>query len=418
MKRKVAFMVSLRFVHNLNHQFNCMKTKLTLLALVCISFALSATTLKLTVTNPNKVDLKDVPVVVKLDNYKKIPIKKRSQLAVLADGKQISSQLDDLNADGNPDELVFLVDLKANESRKLTVKTICQKKRVAFSSEVYADLIAKEKDGTRKFVKEASSTKNDMYNAMHHHGVAFESSMIAYRIYFDNKSTIDVYGKKKQQLEIAATGWYPTDEQLATGYGDDILLVSGWVGVGTVKGWDGKKATHIDKFDKRTQRIVATGNLRTVVESNVEGWQYEGKKINLSVRYILYARHRDAICEITASEDIKNLTTGVQQIGGGKLYSDNKLVGSWGTYFPQPDSVKYGKETAGLGVYIPQKYNGKQVTSGVDNLILMQYKKGEVIRFYLTAAWLKEENTPFTSEDKFFTYLKSWSENLQESVVE
>ncbi len=418
MKRKEAFLVSLRFIHNKNTYFNHMKTKLTLLALVCISFAVSATTLKLSVTNPNKVDLKDVPVVVKLDNYKRIPIKKRSQLAVLADGKQISSQLDDLNADGNPDELVFLVDLKANESRKLTVKTICQKKRVAFSSEVYADLIAKEKDGTRKFVREASSTKNDMYNAMHHHGVAFESSMIAYRIYFDNKSTIDVYGKKKQQLEIAATGWYPTDEQLAAGYGDDILLVSGWVGVGTVKGWNGQKATHIDKFDKRTQRIVATGNLRTVVESNVEGWQYEGKKINLSVRYILYARHRDAICEITASEDIQNLATGVQQIGGGKLYSDNKLVGSWGTYFPQPDSVKYGKETAGLGVYVPQKYNGKQVLSGVDNLILMQYKKGEIIRFLFTAASLKEEKDPFTSDELFFGYLKSWSENLQESVVE
>jgi hypothetical protein len=417
MKRKVAFMVSLRFIHNLNNHFNCMKTKLTLLALVCLGFTLSATSINLTVTNPNKTDLKDVPVVVKLDNYKKIPLKKRSQLAVLADGKQISSQLDDLNADGNPDELVFLVDLKANESRKLTVVTIDEKKRVVFPAEVYADLITKEKDGTRKFVREASSTKNDMYNAMHHHGVAFESSMIAYRIYFDNKSTIDIYGKKKQQLEIAATGWYPTDEQLAKGYGDDILLVSGWVGVGTVKGWDGKKATHIDKFDKRTQRIVATGNLRTVVESNVEGWQYEGKKINLSVRYILYARHRDAICEVSASEDIQNIATGVQQIGGGELYSDNKLVGSWGTYYPQPDSVKYGKETTGLGVYIPQKYNGKQILSGVDNLILLQYKKGETLRFFLTAAWLKEENNPFTSSEQFFAYLKSWSVNLGEPIV-
>ena len=116
------------------------------------------------------------------------------------------------------DELIFLLDFKANESRKVTIKTISPKKRLKFPTEVYADLIVKEKDGSHKFVDEVSSTQNNMYNALHHHGVAFESSLIGYRIYFDNKSTIDIYGKKKQQLELAATGWYPTDEQAAAGF--------------------------------------------------------------------------------------------------------------------------------------------------------------------------------------------------------
>lgn len=390
-----------------------MKTRILFFSMLFSPLFLHATTLKLTLRNPNAMAVDNAPVVLKLDNYKKISAAKRSSLAVFVDGKQISSQLDDLNNDGIADELVFLQNFKAAEIRTVLLKTICARKRIAFPAEVYADLIAKEKDGSRKFVKEASSTKNDMYNAMHHHGVAFESALIAYRIYFDNKSTIDIYGKKKPQLEIAATGWYPTDEQLAAGYGDDILLVSGWVGVGTVKGWNGQKATHIDKFDKRTQRIVSVGNLRAIVESEVQGWQYEGKKIDMTVRYIIYARHRDAVCEITASEDIENLVTGVQRIGGGELLSSNELVGSWGNYFPQPDSVKYGKETAGLGVYVPVQYKGKQVQSGVDNLILMPYKKGEILRFYLTAAALKEENTPFTASDKFFAYLTKWKEELK-----
>lgn len=394
-----------------------MKTRTLFFLLMFSPLFLHAITLKLTLRNPNAVAVDNAPVVLKLDNYKKISAAKRSSLAVFVDGKQISSQLDDLNNDGVADELVFLQNFKAGEIRTVLLKTICDKNRIAFPAEVYADLIAKEKDGTRKFVKEASSTKNDMYNAMHHHGVAFESALMAYRIYFDNKSTIDIYGKKKPQLEIAATGWYPTDEQLAAGYGDDILLVSGWVGVGTVKGWNGQKATHIDKFDKRTQRIVSVGNLRAVVESEVLGWQYEGKKIDMTVRYIIYARHRDAVCEVRASEDIENLATGVQQIGGGQLLSSNELVGSWGNYFPQPDSVKYGKETAGLGVYVPVQYKGKQVQSGVDNLILMPYKKGEILRFYLTAAAHKEENTSFTTYDKFFGYLAKWKDELKEIEV-
>ena len=394
-----------------------MRTKL-LLAFAGFATLLSATSVNITVTNPNKEALKNAPVVVVLDKYKIITTKERADLAVLVNGKQISSQLDDLNKDGIADELVFLLDLKAGQTQSISLKTISANKRDSFPTEVYADLISKPKGGEAKFVQEMSSTKNDMYNQMHHHGVAFESALIGYRIYFDNKSTIDLYGKKKQQLELATTGWYPTDEQAAAGYGDDALRVFDLVGVGTVKGWDGKKATHIDKFNKRTQRIVATGKLRTVVESEVEGWQYEGKKINMTVRYILYARHRDAICEVRASENIENLVTGVQGIKAGPTMSDNKgLVGSWGTDYPVTDTVKYEMQTVGLGVFVPVSYVKKQVVQGLNHLILMPYKKGEILHFYLAAAALKEEKKTFTTSTQFFAYLKSWGAALKPIVV-
>ena len=391
-----------------------MKTKLSFTILLAGLSTLISPAINLKVSNPNKVDIKNAPVVVILDKYKTIPEKDRSELAVLLNGKQISSQLDDVNKDGIIDELVFLLDLKAGQTKTVSIKTIETSKRDSFPTEVYADLIYKPKGAEAKFVQEMSSTKNDMYNQMHHHGVAFESAMIGYRIYFDNKSTIDLYGKKKQQLELATTGWYPTDEQAAAGYGDDALRVFDLIGVGTVKGWNGTKATHIDKFDKRTQRIVATGKLRTVVESDVEGWQYEGKKINMTVRYILYARHRDAVCEVRASEDIENLVTGVQGIKAGPTMTDNKgLVGSWGTDYPVTDTVKYEMQTVGLGVFVPVPYAKKQVVQGLNNLVLMPYKKGEILRFYLTAAARKEEKDTFTSADQFFAYLKNWSTTLE-----
>jgi len=392
-----------------------MKSKKLISVLLLCTPVLFAQSLTLKVTNPNKSELKNAPVVVVLDKYKSIPAKVRENLAVFVDSKQISSQLDDLNNDGIPDELVFLADLKSLQTLQVTLKTIPAAQRENFPTEVYADLIQKDKDGKFQFVKEVSSSKNDMYNKLHHHGVAFESTLIAYRIYFDNKSTVDLYGKKKQQLELATTEWYPTDEQAVAGYGDDVLRVFNSVGVGgTVKGWDGRKATHIDKFDKRTQRILSVGKLRTVVESEVEGWQYEGKKINMTVRYILYARHRDAICEVRASEDIDNLVTGVETIAGGPTMIDKKgLLGSWGTDFPVTDTVKYEKQTVGLGVYVPQLYVKKQVVEGLNNLILMPYKKGDTLRFYFTAAARKEEKDPFTSSAQFFAYLNKWCKELE-----
>ena len=96
--------------------------------------------------------------------------------------------------------------------------------------------------------------KVDTYHQLHHHGVAVESELMAYRIYFDKKQTIDPYCKRKPQLELAQSYWYPNDSLLAEGYGDDILRVSGTVGVGSVKYWNGK-LYHIEDVGERQQWI-------------------------------------------------------------------------------------------------------------------------------------------------------------------
>lgn len=392
-----------------------MKHHLLILALILPLSSFAG--ISLTIKNPNNIDLKDAPVVISLDRHQNIKPQKRHLLSVFIDKQEVSSQLDDLDKDGIPDELVFLADLKAGERKKISLKYLPDDKRTKFSAEVYSSLILKGKDGSFNFTEEVSSGKNDMYNKLHHHGVAFESALMAYRIYFDNKSTIDVYGKKKYRLELPDTHWYPSEEQLKAGYGDDILLVSGWVGVGTVKGWSGQKATHIDKFDKRTQRIVVRGNIRIIAESEVTGWEYEGKKTDMTVRYTLYARHRDAIVEVSTSTDIDALSTGVQKIGNGPCFESNQLVGSWGSWYPQPDSIKYSKETAGLGVYLPEQYKGKQVMAGADNLIVFPCKANEKVTFHLTTIAAKEENQPIQSAEDFFKYLDTWKDGLKAIII-
>ena len=41
----------------------------------------------------------------------------------------------------------------------------------------------------------------DTYHQLHHHGVAVESELMAYRIYFDKKQTIDPYCKHTPGLD-------------------------------------------------------------------------------------------------------------------------------------------------------------------------------------------------------------------------
>ncbi len=379
---------------------------------------LMAASFNIYLTNPTNLEKTDEPVVLQLDEYEQIKPEQRAQLAVFLGKEQICSQLDDLNGDGVADELAFLVDLGANETRKATVKTIPDSKRKEFLREVNAQMWRKDKGKKTMYpVTEASSTKNDMYNQMHHHGVAWESDIMAYRIYFDNKQTIDVYGKKKRQLELEACRWYPNDEQLAAGFGDDILRVSGSVGVGAVKPWNGKKSVHITEFDKRTQRIVSQGPLRTICEISVEGWKYENKSIDMTVRYTMYARHRDCQVDVFTSVPVDTLVTGVQKIKGAELYESADMVGAWGTDWPVNDTVKYAKETVGIAVYMPEKQAVRQAQDKVNNLLFFSNSPEKPTRFYLTTVSMKEIGNPINNAPLFFAYMDKWKANCSHPII-
>ena len=163
----------------------------------------------------------------------------------------------------------------------------------------------------------------DTYHQLHHHGVAVESELMAYRIYFDKKQTIDPYCKRRPQLELAQSHWYPNDSLLAAEYGDDILRVSGTVGVGSVKYWNGKKMVHIDPVASRSQRIVSQSRTSATIEVSVHGWQIPSDPrapsvssplVDLTTRYTMRAGHRDLRCDVLLSDTVSGLCTGVQCI--------------------------------------------------------------------------------------------------------
>lgn len=392
-----------------------MRNIILILLVVLAAAPAGAFSYAVNVSNPSAAAVSDMPVVIGLDSLKGLKPNHRTHLAAFVDGKLVATQLDDLDRDGTPDELALTINLGAKQTKQVTLKTICDRKRQKFEPRVYADMIYKPDKKTMQYVTEMSSDSNNMYNRMHHHGVAFESEIMAYRLYFDNKQTVDMYGKKIPRLELEESLWYPTDEQLAEDYGDDILRVSGSVGLGTLKPWNGKKAVHYTEFSRRTQRILASGPVRTVCELELLGWQHDGISTDITFRYILYAGHRDCIVEVRANTDIDNIVTGVQKVNGGKegLLAEGDMVGCWGTDWPVNDTVKYAKETVGLGVYVPEKYVVRNVEDKVNNLLLLHYTKGEVMRYYLTCYSMKERGTAVTNRDEFFAYLKQWRETYK-----
>lgn len=371
------------------------------------------------VENPWNAEKVDEPVVIDLSS---LGAGFTVKSATVFDGtNEIPSQLDDMNGDTRADELAFVINLPASGKKTLNVTLSSLKSDKTYPARVYAEMLFRtsKKNKYAKGYAIYADGASDTYNVQHHHGAAFESELVAYRIYFNEKQTTDLYGKFHKGLELEESQFYPTDEQLKRGFGDDVIKVNSSCGAGALRGWDGTQSTLIKPVAVRGQRILASGPVRTIVDAEVKGWQYQNKELNMINRYTLYAGHRDAQVDVLfdAPLDKEVFCTGVQNITGhADMFSDhNGLVASWGTDWPVNDTVKYKKETVGLATYIPKKYVVKE-TSDKENFLYTISAPGKSSFRYYTSFTSCKETFGYPDKEKWFAYVQEWKKALEQPV--
>jgi len=382
--------------------------------LVLVSGIASAKSFKFVIENPSGFDRKDQPVVFTAENFGgTIP---KGYPVAYVQGVVIPVQADDLDRNGQVDEIALTVDIKANKSVELQLKFKPKPCRNVFPKRVNAQMF-KIENKLNIPIPVASSPTGDLYKNLKHHGPAFESEQMGYRLYFDKKQTIDVYGKKEPRLELAESLWYPTAEQLARNFGDDILLVKDYVSVGTFKGWDGANPTHVEPVSNRSARILANGPVRTIVDMVAENWFYLQQSVQLTNRIILYAGHRDIeIINYIQAPDVTALSfcTGVQKFPEMSFYNNDQVLAVWGRNWPVNDTIRYEKETVGLAVYCPEDL--VNINREDSSNYLFELKGAPVIRYFATVYWKKEVGGVQTDQE-FFAKLPYWKQSLEETVL-
>lgn len=381
-------------------------------------------TIKVKLTNPLNVKRSDVPVVVSLRDVQFDVVD-----AVVKDGdREVSSQIDDLDRNLRNDELAFVIDMEAKGKKTLTVELYSDKQternypRRTYGDMIVRDFKTKKKNKFPGYIHSLSAQEGvDVFHLLHHHGADFESELVAYRVYFDERQTYDLYGKYNKQLELQTSQFYPDDEQLAAGYGDDVLWAGQTVGLGALRGWDGQKPTMVSPVKSRGQRMVASGPVRTIVELTDEGWQLGGQTFNIRQNVIIYAGHRD--CEVQVYQDapVKEVqfATGVINLNG-KMYSDHKgLVGDWGGNWPNgaKDSIAGNpKIVVGLAVNVPEKYVISEPANQKDQFLYTLGMKGSDRLTYNMAFTCDKETFGFKDAKEWFAWMKQWKKELENPV--
>ena len=394
-----------------------------LLSIAVTSVAMAQHTITLNITNPLNTARDNAPVVFSIKKYGDI-----KSAVVKINGNEIPCQLDDLNQDGVEDELCFVTDLGRKETKNATITLYNIGEPRQYPAKVFAEMVLRNPKVTIKnkhnlYLSSLTINKGtDVFSTIHHHGVAFESELVAYRVYFDNRQTIDLYGKYKKQLEIKDTQFYPDKQQKAAGYGDDVLWVGNTFGLGAMRGWDGKEQQLITDVNFQTQRIISNGPVRTIVEVEDRGWLADPSKprIIMTIRYTLYAGHRDCDVDVTYNKNVPDykFSTGIINVKNSTEYTDHKgLRGCWGTDWPAgtSDTINYKRETVGLGIYIPKTYIHHEIPADANYGFVIGTPTNKI--HYGITFCSNNETFGFHNATDWFDYLKKWEAESEHPIA-
>lgn len=365
--------------------------------------------LTVTISNPANEPREAVPVVIPVgQNGSEI------NSASVKGHPEIVWQLDDLDDDGRADELVFLVDMKPKATQTYTIDLSKEIRETDFTPGTNAYIRLNDKNKKHPKIQAIAfpgdADNRQMYSSIYGHGAVLEGLYNAIRVYMDNRQSVDLYAKNTPRLELEETGFYTTRQQLEQGYGRDVLWAGTSVALGSFRGYQNSTPVTIDSVTTRSQRIVTTGPVRSIIEISDRGWIYNGRPIEMRQRYTVYDRHRDYDVEIrlTGAPDDAVFCTGVQ-----KLAQDNEgfittdgLAGSWGTNVPDKNMADIS-DTIGLGIYVPTSNLASVKEDEVNYLTILRPDSKGIIKYSFTSGAVRDSASPH-SADEWFAYLKKW----------
>jgi len=334
-------------------------------------------------------------------------------LIVTAGRLELPSQVDDLDGDGKADELVFQIGLLPGRTREVTIAygdpDPIYRKRSDYPRRTYA-LFANKIEG-----------------------VGWESERNAWRLYFDPRNAIDLYGKRRWPmfLDILATPEYIY--HLESPNGRDIYKVGNAIGIGAVGAWADGKVVKVADVASRKWRIISNGPVRSVIELTYEGWKVGNKAITLRSRIEQWAGERGFFHTITADgADGMTFATGLPMKPAVPVFRSDGSSPAWlatyGEQVVQPgETATEEQKGTNLGLAVVMLDGTASAQQDALNYLLAFSLQNGSARWYVAAAWDQEgmnnsfhdshEPPALKTENEFLAWLAQRREELTSPVA-
>lgn len=352
----------------------------------------------------------------------------------------IPQQHDDIDGDGNWDELAFVADIPANSTLKMNIKFTGLSALPNFEPRTNVRFGVKNKSGEVESVTEYSIPaenlprgENKIYQM---DGPAWENDLVGYRHYFDGRNTRDLFGKTTQAMVLDEVGLQSgeiTDNyHVLNDWGRDVLSVGNSLGLGGIGAWYNGDAQRIgvtlndsvNNVAETNYQLLVEGPIRSVFKISYDDWQLGEETYNVENTIQIWAGQYGFHGKVDFSEMAPDtLIVGLVNSNNNQPMFPTKPIGDW-LPVATHDQQTYDKEYwLGMAVVVPaSRFISCEATGEASPSVstsfnaLIDNAENRPFQYYTLSGWeLTEEG--FAKRDFFAEFLKAEIEKIDQPVT-
>lgn len=386
-----------------------------LLALLTSSIACTNNSTSLQLTNPNDESRYDESVVItRAEIAQRIGYNLQNQIPIVSHlDENLPSQVDDLDQDGEWDELAFVIDLNAKEIKNLNLKLISKNEAPTFKNRTNIRFGVKEAPGRvvnqTNYTIEENDVPTEPFERFQMDGPAWENDKVGFRQYIDGRNAKDLYGKRTAAMSLDSVG-ISQDGNLEDNYhvllpwGRDILAVGTSLGIGGI-GIHKNDTSHrlgitLDEEKNNVRstnyQLISEGPVRSIYTLSYSDWSVGNQTYDLKNTVTIWAGqygYTNSI-QLTSTNETDTLLVGLSNINNNEppTLIENHLDQAILYTF---DKQTYDKEYyLGMALIFPNSYyigyedspkSGNGITNTYLNMIRLQESKS--FDYHVLASW-------------------------------
>jgi hypothetical protein len=421
-----------------------MKMKHLFILIMSLSLFSCENEVELTFENPLAVDRADeVIVLTRADLAAKLELKE-GMLPVFETGedKIIPGQVDDLDGDGKWDEVVLVLDFKANEKLELEVTLVAEADYPVFEKRTNLRLGIHQEDGSYKEVDnyKALPCVDDFEVIAQGEGVTWENDKIGFRVYFDCRNVKDLFAKLQPTMiaDIVHTPEMGSYHELAD-WGMDVLHCGSSLGSGGIALLKNDSLIRLGSTDVYEYQKIVEGPFRSIFELRYSGWDVDGEIMDAVERVTIYPGKYwfESDVSVNGCSDQDQIVTGIvtsnlKEEPFAFQAADFQCAGTHGIQSLNNDEL-------GMAVIVPKTEAGKigrttdinffkkgfvtVQSKGFSNIISETYyisqkcQSGKPAKHYFFAAWGLDKDQ-WKTEEGFKKYIGEEAEKLSAPIKE
>ncbi len=351
-----------------------------------------------TISNPDNKKITDLATVLSRPEVNRYLPDSTTGFPVIvkdAQGKLISSQCDDMDGDGSWDELVFLCDLDAGESRKLIFEPIEPTAYPVFNVRTHLRFCRANEPYDTAWGDLRMKTNDTKFTVPVYQmeGPAWENDIVGFRNYYDARNGIDIYGKRVSEMVLDSVGIQGRNYHELADWGMDILKVGNSLGAGAIAIGAGDSLYRVGPCEEGRFRLISQGPVRTVFELTYKNVPAGDRLYSVKQQISIYAgddfyRNNVQVDGLRGDEELVTGIVDMHELAADQAEVGNmKILSTWG-------KQAMNGEVLGMAVIFPssefKRYWEAPVSgSGIVNthLVSLALSAGKPTQYAFLAAW-------------------------------